>query len=648
LKLRFRPSLEHLEERVVPAVHDLTTHLNYATIQAAVTAANPGDTILADAGIYAEKVTIGKSLILEGANHGVNGNSSARSAESIATGVGNGGDTPFYITANDVTIDGFTVQGATNVNVFGVGILEGTGTSGSHILNNIIQNNIVGLMPSNGSSIDTGLIQNNLFQNNNAPGPAHGNAIYRDDSTASSLIYVTIDGNTFTNNSNAAVSLVPSTGGAHANDHITISNNVMIGNGEGLNLSYVTNSMVYRNTITGSTHSQIDLRGGVNGLIVQENFITNGSTNGILLENTAGSPNQNVTIYDNSIAGNSTAGLMIAANGYAGMLDARYNWWGNGTGPSIASNPYGTGDRINDPLNQVNYSPWLATGVDTQSSTPGFQGDLSNISQTVLIYAEFPGSGVYRYTDTGGWQNLTPGNPNVATVLASDSFGNLYAEFHGYGILQYNNSTGWTSLNTADATLMTLDAAGNLYAEFPGYGLMKYSGGTWQNLTPGNSNVATALVSDSFGNLYAEFHGYGILQYNNSTGWTSLNTADASLMTLDAAGNLYAEFPGYGVMKYSGGTWTNLTPGNSNVATALAVSASGNLYAEFSGYGVLQYNSSTGWTPLNTADASAMAADPSGDLFANFPGYGIMEYAGGAGWRSLISSNLSVLAVPHF
>jgi hypothetical protein len=38
--------------------------MNFPTIQAAVTAANPGDTILADAGSYAENVTVNKTLTL--------------------------------------------------------------------------------------------------------------------------------------------------------------------------------------------------------------------------------------------------------------------------------------------------------------------------------------------------------------------------------------------------------------------------------------------------------------------------------------------------------------------------------------------------------------------------------------------------------
>ena len=115
-------NLEELESRLAPAVHDLTSGGTFTTIQAAVNAANPGDTILADAGIYAENVTINKALILEGAQHGVDARTRS-GLESIVDGTYNGGKTPFYVTADNVTIDGFTVQGATNGNQFGYGIV---------------------------------------------------------------------------------------------------------------------------------------------------------------------------------------------------------------------------------------------------------------------------------------------------------------------------------------------------------------------------------------------------------------------------------------------------------------------------------------------------------------------------------------------
>ena len=56
------------------------------------------------------------------------------------------------------------------------------------------------------------------------------------------------------------------------------------------------------------------------------------------------------------------AGLEVDAGGYAGgpmSLNATNNWWGSSTGPTIASNPGGTGEIIIDPDGVVKYSPFL-------------------------------------------------------------------------------------------------------------------------------------------------------------------------------------------------------------------------------------------------------------------------------------------------
>jgi hypothetical protein len=44
-----------------------------------------------------------------------------------------------------------------------------------------------------------------------------------------------------------------------------------------------------------------------------------------------------------------------------GSLNAKSNWWGSSTGPTIGSNPGGTGESIIDPDNVVAYSPFLTT-----------------------------------------------------------------------------------------------------------------------------------------------------------------------------------------------------------------------------------------------------------------------------------------------
>ncbi len=115
-----RLHLEHLETRIVPAnvVTNLNTSNTYTTIQAAVNAASPGDTLLASAGTYQENVTVPpglNGLTIEGNNHGTNPNTGSRGAESIVEPPmtsNQDASSIFLVQSSNVTIDGFTIQGS--------------------------------------------------------------------------------------------------------------------------------------------------------------------------------------------------------------------------------------------------------------------------------------------------------------------------------------------------------------------------------------------------------------------------------------------------------------------------------------------------------------------------------------------------------
>jgi len=165
---------------------------NYSTIQAAINAANNGDIITIDAGIYREDITLNKFLQIRGANYGINPNTGIRVAETIiqpATSQPDvylpGAVTFFYITpgGSGSIIDGITFDGdntlltsSVNINGANIDAAEAIGAydglSNTKVTNNILKNiNYAAIDFDNyfngmASTYDN-LISDNLFDNIN-------------------------------------------------------------------------------------------------------------------------------------------------------------------------------------------------------------------------------------------------------------------------------------------------------------------------------------------------------------------------------------------------------------------------------------------------------------------------------------------------
>ncbi len=203
----------------------------FNTIQGGVNGVAVNGTVKVCPGVYPELVTVNKTVTINGAQMGVDARTrpGTPALESVVTG--NAGSTSFYVTSSDVTIDGFTVQGNTNPNLFGAGIFVSPGTNGTDLINNIIQNNIIGIFPANNSAVNQATIRRNLIRNNNNAGPASGHGIYSDQfSAGGALRNVLIDNNRFSGNSGQGIGF-SSTDAAQPQTAITISNNEFVSNG---------------------------------------------------------------------------------------------------------------------------------------------------------------------------------------------------------------------------------------------------------------------------------------------------------------------------------------------------------------------------------------------------------------------------------
>ena len=127
-----------------------------------------------------------------------------------------------------------------------------------------------------------------------------------------------------------------------------------IGNGTAMRGIHVSNSrpQLLNNTISGFSGYGIYV-GGTSAPFVAGNFIS-GNDRGI------GVYNGSSGLYRvNRIQGNTSYGIYNGNVGDTQIVDARYNWWGNASGPQ----PSGTGDLISS---KVDYSPWAQSITDSE------------------------------------------------------------------------------------------------------------------------------------------------------------------------------------------------------------------------------------------------------------------------------------------
>ena len=126
----------------LPTVNNVTSGESFCTIQSAIDAGNTlaGHTIMPSAQTYMENVTVGKGVILAGANAGTAGNATRITETIIDGGVG----TAVTIASDNVTLDGFNLTGA-------IGVALGD-YDAAMIENNLIETDVLGLQVQGNSN----------------------------------------------------------------------------------------------------------------------------------------------------------------------------------------------------------------------------------------------------------------------------------------------------------------------------------------------------------------------------------------------------------------------------------------------------------------------------------------------------------------
>ncbi len=162
-----------------------------------------------------------------------------------------------------------------------------------------------------------------------------------------------IEGNTVRVHGNASGTVVAETAGVLEG---AVGRMIALGLGEGISDS--ADSVITRNTVEG--HGTASTEGSVAGY--RSELINSSAGYGIGIRSSGGS-----RVFYNNLAGSDTFGLSDGSglpddliplpNGQP--VDARYNWWGDASGPS------GLGPGIGDAVDVPGYEPWLTRPYET-------------------------------------------------------------------------------------------------------------------------------------------------------------------------------------------------------------------------------------------------------------------------------------------
>ena len=345
----------------------------YNTISDAILNAAAGNTVLVSAGTYPETLTITKSLILKGAQAGVNARNRVGGESIISSSDASGSIQINAGAGNTVTIDGFTigespakaihVNGETGqVNVLN-NIIESSSVDGINLYRavnaDVEQNWVKGALTSGitagddaGTSDESdGIITNATIKNNLVESSTYGITGYQ-------------SGSTISNNEVNGGTAVQGSGIGGQFYSMTVSNNTVHGYSTGAGIAF-------NNPYSGTSRADSS-NVTVSGNNVYENAY------GIYVNQSLAE--KNIIIGNKNKLTSNSYNVAFDA-GASGTLDATQNWWGT-TNESLVKS------SISSPGN-VNYSPWYTDESMTilMDGNPVISGTPSEITKEATSYS---------------------------------------------------------------------------------------------------------------------------------------------------------------------------------------------------------------------------------------------------------------------
>jgi parallel beta-helix repeat protein len=258
----------------------------FQTIQDAVDAAAPGDTVKVCAGFYPENVLVEKPLRLLGARAGRDARKRRLdlSRESVVEATA-----PFRLSADDVTVDGFYIHElfiGEDEEEPGISTVEDF--SGYVIRNNVFETTTIGLFPRSSGATEM-VIRHNLFLGSigiatgeiDGFGATHNTSIVENRLVDADMVFI---------------------GGGDVG--VRIARNTIIGGG--IHFSSVENVLVERNKFFRPPHTAISVA-NADRVIIRDNLLRDGESFGIAVAYAT----TDVQVVGNRIAGFQEAGIFL-------------------------------------------------------------------------------------------------------------------------------------------------------------------------------------------------------------------------------------------------------------------------------------------------------------------------------------------------
>ena len=492
----------------------------FATIMDAITYAIPGDTLMLNPGTYLEQIIINKPLTLLGPNAGKTGSATNRTTEArIAIPTTASPGTPLMSIAdgvNGVTLDGLQLDCPDTTLPRFHYLISATQTSNLTIRNNKMYGSEIPVYIL-GSSNATGL----LIERNQINGGPNVNSSFNRGLYIRNTAGV-IQDNTITNMS-VGIQFMPQANPTPS----TIQRNTISAGLVGLYANVQSNGSApvewSQNVITIAANDRTGTRSRVNGA-----FTTPVVFRGIQVSNlgTAGasSPPQ-MTFSENIINTARVAGTVYNSteleslwltssygsgdaiftnNSFTGWtnavssffpttVDMSANWWGSNVEGTIAAG------LASVATGQIDFGPFLLSGTDSDSATPGFQPDFSALAVTPLG-GQFGGSGrvqeALNLVAPGGSITLLSGAYSDGAVRVNRANLTIHAEAGVSGVSFLLDAADSLTLSGSGDLAITGNANANTFVANAGSN--SFSGLAGADVFRFNASAAGVISATSF------------------------------------------------------------------------------------------------------------------------------------------------------